>query len=96
MIVYIPTFLITFVCTWYATNFKEKFNISTFPESFSTFIGTEKRSEVFIAPEMKFIEANTGDVTEIFSPSLTTPDVCIKHVDVRGTLNSSWRYERII
>jgi len=28
MLVYIPTFIISFICTWYATNFKEKYQIS--------------------------------------------------------------------
>ena len=38
MLVYIPTFLITFVCTWYATNFKEKFNISKKKADFAWFL----------------------------------------------------------
>ena len=28
MLVYIPTIIISFICTWYATNFKEKYQIS--------------------------------------------------------------------
>ena len=38
MLVYIPTFLITFVCTWYATNFKERFNISKKKSDFAGFL----------------------------------------------------------
>jgi hypothetical protein len=69
-------------------------SLMTLPED--TRAITEKESFILIARVEKFVDANTGEVTSIMSPSLITPVVRIIHVEVCGTVNESARYDNNI
>ena len=53
-------------------------------------------SLMLIARDEKLVDAKTGDVTSIISPSFIVPCVWITQVDVWGTVNESFRYDNNI
>ena len=67
-----------------------------YPLLFETRIGTSKRSLILIAFDMKFVDANIGDVIVITSPSHILPTVWTIHVDVCGTDKVSSCYDNNI